>query len=140
MTICVIRVERYDELVVLAGPFATANAEHWITAIRQMDPTLTATIEPVTTPTLALEAIAKDAAEVDTIRDLLAASRCCAGPTPEGLHFLNCTQKCQDCRRDPDGPERCRCAPEVPEAKPSTHAAVLAARAAVLQLRTGAKS
>lgn len=38
---------------------------------------------------------------------------CCAGPLPDGRHFVNCTAKCWDCYGDPDGPGRCRCADPV---------------------------
>ncbi|MEV8610228.1 hypothetical protein AB0383_20265 [Amycolatopsis sp. NPDC051373] len=35
--------------------------------------------------------------------------RCCIGPFADGRHALNCWQKCQDCRGDVAGPDRCRC-------------------------------
>ncbi len=35
--------------------------------------------------------------------------RCCVGPLTDGTHPLNCTQRCQDCGGDPNGPRACKC-------------------------------
>jgi len=45
-------------------------------------------------------------------------SRCRCGVKPGNEHLRNCTERCQDCGGDPDGPRRCRCRASEERANP----------------------